>query len=130
MGFNLPLVVIINLLGEGDPLMVSQRRIRFRIASLVSDDDFPLFAQDLVLFDQRSLDGYFGVAEKVVWVDFGVFGLFKVGVEFGYLTDMSVRDENALVSEIPFHLIEEIDGVNQLNLILPCLRFSVVKIQI
>ena len=99
--------------------MVSQCGIWFWISSLVPED------VPRLRVDERSLNLHFCVAKKVVWIDFGVCGLFKVGVEFSYLTDMGVRDENALVSEIPFHLIEEIDGVNQLNLILPCLRFSV-----
>ena len=54
-----------------------------------------------------------------------MFGLFKVGVQFHYLTDMGVGDENPLVSEIPFHLIEEFNGVDQLYLALSCIRFSV-----
>ena len=105
--------------------MVSQCGVRFRIASLVPEDDLPLFTQNLALFDERSLNRHFRVAEKVVWIDFGVFGLFKVGVQFYQLTDMAIGDENSFVSEIPFHLIEEVNGVDQLYLALSCLRFSV-----
>ena len=75
--------------------------------------------------DERSLNRYFRVAEKVVWIDFGVFGLFKVGVQFHYLTDMAIGDDPPLVSEIPFHLIEEVNSVDQLYLALTCLRFLV-----
>ena len=99
--------------------MVSQCGIRLRISSFVPEDVSRL------LVNERSLNCHLRVAKKVVWIDFGLFGLFKVGVQFGYLTDMGIGDENPFVSKIPFHLIEEVNGVDQLYLTLSCLRFSV-----
>ena len=125
MRFDLSTVLIIYLLREGDALIVSQRGIRFRVPPPVPNHDLPFLAQNLTLFDERSLNRHFRVAEKVIWIDFGVFDLFKVGVQFHYLTDMGIGDKNPLVSEIPFHLIEEVNGVDQLYLTLPCIRFSV-----
>ena len=54
-----------------------------------------------------------------------MFRLFKAGVAFHYLTDMAIGDNSILGSEIPFQRVEEINGVNELDLTLPCLRFSI-----
>ena len=91
----------------------------FRIALPVRDD-IPY-----LLVNERSLNRYFCITEKVVWIDFRVLGLFKAGVELYQLTDMAIGDENTFISEIPFHIIEEFNSVNQLYFTPSCLRFSI-----
>ena len=125
MWFHLSLVVIINILCEGDALVVSQFGIRFRIPLFVANDNLRLLTQNLLIFNQRSLNRHLRVAEKGVRIDFGVFGLFKVSVAFDYVPDMAIGNESVLVSEIPFHLVMAVNGVDELNLALSCLRFSV-----
>ena len=73
------------------------KRFWFRIALLVPND------LPRLLVHQGSLNRHLRVAEKGVWIDFGVFGLFKVSIQFDYVTDMTISNESVLVSEIPFH---------------------------
>ena len=112
MRFDLALEVRLYVLSEWDAFIVSQRRVGFRIASLVLDNDFPFLPQNLARFDARSLNRHSGVAEKFVGVNFTVFVLLKVGVEPLQLTDMSIRDQHALVSEVPFHRVVEVRAID------------------
>ena len=99
--------------------MVSQLGIWFRIASFIRND-IPRF-----FINEWSLYCHLRVTEKVVWIDFGVLSLFKVGVQFSDLMDMAIGDKGIFVSEIPFHFIKEVNGVNELYFTASCLGFSV-----
>ena len=125
VGFNLASEVVVDVLREGNPLILSQRGIGFRISLLVRHDDFLFLAEHIAHFDQRPFDNHLGVAEELVRVDFGVFAFLEVRVDFYQPFDVRLGYENAFVAEIPFHGIEKFGAVNQLDLAPAPLQFAV-----
>lgn len=125
VGFNLSPEVVVNILREGDALVLAQRGVGFRISLLVLHDDLLFLAEDIAHFDQRSFDNHLGVAEELVRVDLGVFAFLEVRVDFDQPLYVGLGDEHALVAEIPFHGIEEFGAVNQLDLAPPSLQLAV-----
>ena len=125
MRFNFSTEVVVDVLRQGNPLIVSQCGIGLGITLFVFDDALFFFVMDLPYFDQRSFDNHFGVAEEFVRIDFGVPAFLEVRVDFYQPLYVRLGDENAFVSEIAFHRIEEPGAVYQLYLAPPSLQLAV-----
>ena len=125
VGLNLSPEVVVDILREGDALVLSQRGVGFRISPLVRHDDFLFFAEHIAHFDQRSFDNHLGISEELVRVNLGVLAFLEVGVDFYQPFDVRLGDENAFVAEIPFHRLEELRAVNQLDLAPASLQLAV-----
>ena len=125
MGFNLAPKVVLDVLREGDTLVLAQCGIGFRIPLLVLHDHLLLLAANVLFFYQRPFDNYLGVAEELVRVDFGVLAFFEVRVDVHQPLYVRLGDEYALVAEIAFHGIEEFGAVYQLDLAPASLQFAV-----
>ncbi len=125
VGFDLASEVVVDVLSQVNPLIVSQRGIGFRSPLLVRHDELLFLSEDFTLFDQRSFDNHLGIAEEFVRIDFGVLAFHEVRVDYHQTLYVQLGDKNALVSEIPFHRLEELRTVNQLNLAPASLQFAV-----
>ena len=125
MWFNFSSEIVVDVLRQGDALIVSQRGIGFRYSLFVLHDDLLLLAKNLSHFDQRSFDSHFGVAEEFVRIDFGVLAFLEVRVDFYQPLYVRLGDENAFVSEISFHRLKESGAVNQLYLAPASLQLAV-----
>ena len=125
VGLNLAPEVVVDVLREGNSLILSQRGIGFRIPLLVLHDELLLFSEDIAFFDQRSFDNHLGVAEELVRIDLGVLAFLEVRVDFHQPFYVRLGDENAFVAEISFHRIEEASAVNQLYFASPSLQLAI-----
>ena len=125
VGFNLAPKVVVDVFRKGNPLILAQCGIGFRISLLVLHDDSILRAGDIPHFDQRPFDDHLGVTEELVRIDFGVLAFFEVRVDVHQPIYVRVGDENAFVAEIAFHGIEEFRAVYQLDLAPASLQLAV-----